>query len=99
MKLKRGQIRPQADLDLHGMTVEAAVKALARFVSDCRMQSTRCVRVIHGKGFGSPRGEARVRPAVASWLGSCPEVVAYCPAQPRDGGAGATYVLLKLEPG
>ena len=97
-RLKRGQIRPGAELDLHGMTVNTAIAALARFVTECRARRLRCVRVIHGKGIGSPGGEARIRPAMATWLGACADVVAYCPAQPADGGSGATYVLLRLKP-
>ncbi|MEJ2436347.1 MAG: Smr/MutS family protein [Pseudolabrys sp.] len=53
-KLRRGQLSIGAELDLHGMTAAAAKLAVTEFLEACRDRQVRCVRIIHGKGHGSP---------------------------------------------
>jgi DNA-nicking Smr family endonuclease len=91
--LKRGQIRIEDQLDLHGMRVREAGEALATFLSRCSQRGLRCVRVIHGKGLRT--GGSVLKENVATWLRLRNEVVAFCSAAPNDGGTGAVYVLLK----
>jgi len=98
-RLARGQLAPQDELDLHGMRVEEARRALAAFLAECRARSLRCVRVIPGKGFGSRAAAPVLKGHVDRWLRLRPEVLAFCSALPRDGGTGALYVLLAREPG
>ena len=94
-KLKRGQIHIDAELDLHGMTVAEAQLALAHFLEESRHTHSQCVRIIHGKGFGSKDGLAVIKTRLDRWLRMRDEVRAFISAQPRDGGTGAVYVLLK----
>ena len=94
-RLRRGQIPIEAEADLHGMRIREAQTLLADFLRECRNEGARCVRVIHGKGLGSRGGHAVLKWEVDRWLRQHDGVMAFCTAQPRDGGTGAVYVLLK----
>lgn len=94
-KLRRGQFRLDAELDLHGMTTVEARQALALFLLEARDLHWRCVRVIHGKGLRSSNRGPVLKGHVAHWLSQRDEVLAFCSARPADGGTGAVYVLLK----
>lgn len=94
-KLKRGQFRVSAVLDLHGMNVDSARQALAYFLHTARRQNMTCVRIIHGKGNRSRAKGPVLKPKVNHWLRQRDEVLAFCSARPVDGGTGAAYVLLK----
>jgi len=95
-RLKRGQLRPEARVDLHGMTQSEAHAKLNSFIAECRMADRRTVLVITGKG--SVREGGVLRRMVPHWLNqpSLREmVIAIEQATPRDGGAGAYYLLLR----
>ncbi|HLA74979.1 MAG TPA: Smr/MutS family protein [Gammaproteobacteria bacterium] len=94
-KLRRGQFSINAQLDLHGMTVEEARGAVSQFLADCQAINARCVRIIHGKGYGSRHKQPVLKNKVNSWLQQRDDVLAFCSARPADGGTGAVYVLLK----
>jgi DNA-nicking Smr family endonuclease len=94
-RLRRGQLPIAAEADLHGMRIREAQPLLEEFLRDCRDRNYRCVRVIHGKGLGSRDGHAVLKWEVDRWLRSHEAVMAFCTAQPRDGGTGAVYVLLR----
>lgn len=94
-KLRRGQFRVGAVLDLHGMNREAARNALLAFLRGARQDNMSCVRIIHGKGKGSRHRGAVLKQKVNYWLRQRDEVLAFCSARPVDGGTGAVYVLLR----
>ena len=73
--------------------------SLLEFIHECQHQGMRCIQIIHGKGYRSQSGRAVLKPHVAYWLKRMDEVLAFCPAQPKDGGNGALYVLLKAQRG
>lgn len=97
-RLRRGQLAVEGRIDLHGMTQDKAHRALEDFLSASQGAGKRCVLVITGKGLG-PRGETGVlRNLVPRWMNAPAirgRVLSFCTAQPRDGGTGALYVLLK----
>jgi DNA-nicking Smr family endonuclease len=93
-KLRRGQWQLQGQLDLHGLRREDARLALAEFIRHAHKSGWRCVRVIHGKGLGSPGKTPVLKNRVHSWLVQKKEVLAFVQARPADGGAGALVVLL-----
>jgi DNA-nicking Smr family endonuclease len=93
-RLRRGQWALQAELDLHGMTREAAREALAAFVREACRRGQRCVRVVHGKGHGSPGRQPVLKDKVQRWLAQRSEVIAFAQASAAHGGAGALVVLL-----
>lgn len=97
-KLKAGEFKAQAELDLHGKTREAARPALERFILEARVQGHRCVRVITGRGLNSPDGVPVLRALVLEALTHgrlARQVLAFCSARPQAGGAGALEVLLR----
>ena len=93
-KLRRGQWALQGELDLHGLTREAAREALAAFVREAHRRGQRCVRVVHGKGHGSPGRQPVLKDKVQRWLAQRSEVIAFAQASAAHGGAGALLVLL-----
>ena len=94
-KLRKRHWPIQDELDLHGMTVDAARGQLGDFVGRWVRCGVRCVRIIHGVGYGSRNGEPVLRSVVRSWLVQLDEVVAFCGAERAEGGHGALIVLLK----
>jgi DNA-nicking Smr family endonuclease len=93
-KLRRGVWAIQAQLDLHGLRRDEARERLNRFIHDARRGGLRCVRVIHGKGNGSPGREPVLKGKVLAWLTQKKEVIAFTQARASDGGTGALLVLL-----
>ena len=93
-RIRQGLIRPQASLDLHGCRRQEALDSLEAFIDDAQQRGLRMLIVIHGQGFRS-QSDAVLKPLVRRWLGEQPQVLAWCPAQPRDGAAGASYVYLR----
>jgi DNA-nicking Smr family endonuclease len=90
-RLRRGARRIEARLDLHGMTQAEAHGELEVFLARADAARQRCVLVITGKG-------GVLRAGVPRWINEQPNrsrVLAFSPAQPRDGGAGAFYILLR----
>jgi DNA-nicking Smr family endonuclease len=96
-RLKRGLHKIEARLDLHGMTQVEAHQALTAFIRTSRDAGRRCVLIITGRGLG-PNGPGVLKNAVPRWLeepGLRRQVLATAAAQPRHGGAGAAYILLR----
>jgi len=94
-KLKRGDYRIQAELDLHGFRVSEARAAIASFFHDCQRRQIRAIRIIHGKGHGSPDKQPILKSKLNQWLRQHDPVLGFCSASIVDGGTGAVYVLLK----
>jgi len=92
--LRRGRWVVQAQLDLHGMQRDEARHHVALFLAECRHHDQRCVRIVHGKGHGSPGRVPVLKSLVLGWLAQRQEVLAYCQARTIEGGAGAVIVLL-----
>lgn len=93
--LRRGRWVRQAELDLHGLNREQARETLAEFLAACLLRGHRCVRIIHGKGLGSPGKESILKRLARGWLAQRDEILAFCQASPNQGGAGALMVLLR----
>ncbi len=96
-RLRRGQLPVEARLDLHGYTQDRAHSALDRFLGEAQARSLRCVLVITGKGTTTDAGGV-LRAQVPRWLNepdNRARVLAFDYAQPKHGGLGALYVLLR----
>jgi DNA-nicking Smr family endonuclease len=104
-RLKRGGVRPQASMDLHGLTQEAAHRALLSFLQRSRKSGFRLTLVVTGKGNAKnedaewmTRSHGVLKEMVPRWLNE-PEFAALIagstPAHVRHGGAGALYVYLR----
>ena len=94
-RLRRGQFRIQADLDLHGHNRREAHAAVLRFLEDARLEAWTCVRIIHGKGQRSPQGRPVLKSRVEISLEQHDDVLAYGSAPAWAGGHGALLVLLR----
>ena len=98
LKLRAGQYRPEAHLDLHGLNARQAFDALAAFIRRSWHRGMRTLLLIPGRGKNSPDGVALLRERVQTWLSREPlkrVVLAFCTARPVDGGPGSLYVLLR----
>ena len=94
-KLRKGEWAIQREIDLHGLRSDEARTAVGEFLRSSVKHDIRCVRIIHGKGLGSIGKEPVLKEKVKRWLVQKDEVLAFCQAPPRDGGAGALLVILK----
>ena len=94
-KLRRGHWVVEDQLDLHGMNRIEAAMAVADFVRECSLRRLRCVRIVHGKGLGSPNREPVLKSKLRAWLTPREEVLAFCQAPRAHGGGGALLLLLK----
>jgi DNA-nicking Smr family endonuclease len=94
-KLRRGHWALQAQIDLHGLRRDQAREALGGFIVESGKRGLRCVRVVHGKGNGSPGREPVLKSRVRRWLVQKAEVLAFVQARASDGGSGALMVLLQ----
>ena len=93
-KLRAGEWSIQRQLDLHGLRSDEAREALGAFIRTAHRQGMRCVRVVHGKGLGSPGKQPVLKTKAQRWLIQKNEVLAFVQAKPAEGGAGALVVLL-----
>lgn len=95
-QLKKGIIRVDRQLDLHGLTREEALVALPRFLHNARYHGEKAVLVITGKGINSPE-EPVLQQAIAAWLRDAGKeyVVEFAPAPREMGGSGAFVVFLR----
>ncbi|MGA7745085.1 MAG: Smr/MutS family protein [Polyangia bacterium] len=96
--LARGEIVPEAELDLHHLTADVAAHQAERFIEQAVAKGRRCVLLIHGRGLHSGPGGPALRPALVEILCRRPlaeQVLAFTSAPPRHGGPGALLLLLR----
>jgi len=99
-RLHRGDFSIQAHIDLHGLGVEDARNAFELFLTDSITTGKKAVLIVHGRGLSSP-DKPVLKTSVIQWLTCGPWrkwVIAFSSARSCDGGAGATYVLLRQRP-
>ena len=94
IRLRSGKWTLQDQLDLHGLNRDEARQALADFIRQAQRRGLRCLRVVHGKGHGSPGREPVLKARVQRWLAQSASVMAFAQASGPMGGAGALVVLL-----
>ena len=97
-KLRRGHWKVQDELDLHGLNRHDALSLTRDFLSGATKRSLRCVRIVHGKGLGSPNRESVLKGILRRWLPQQLEVLAFTQAPAAQGGSGAVLVLLSAKP-
>ena len=95
-RLKRGALRIEEQIDLHGLTKDEALAGLKRFLAAAHGRQRLAVLVITGKGNNSP-AEPVLQGAVASWLRTEGKAIVaeFSPAPARLGGSGAFVVFLR----
>jgi DNA-nicking Smr family endonuclease len=96
-RLKRGEMEIEAHIDLHGLTQDMAHAQLLAFIQRAWAAQRRCVLVVTGKGS---QGRGILRAQVPRWLNQSPlreRILGFSYAQPRHGGDGALYVLIRRQ--
>jgi DNA-nicking Smr family endonuclease len=96
-RLRRGEYRIEAEIDLHGMRLAEARLRLRDFLLAAFARRLRCLRIVHGKGLRSGQRGPVIKNAVHLLLRRAAPVLAFTSAAMRDGGTGATLVLLRVE--
>ena len=99
-RLHRGDFSIQDYIDLHGLNVEDAKDVFEKFLKEAIKTDKRAVLIVHGRGLSSP-SEPVLKSKVMAWLTSShwrKWIIAFSSARLCDGGAGATYVLLRQRP-
>lgn len=94
-KLKQAFWPVGAQLDLHGMTSEQARTVLLGFIDSSQQHGTRCIRIVHGQGYGSINGKAVLKSLVIQWLTQIPEIAGFVTAPQSHGGRGALLALIR----
>ena len=95
-KLRKGHYGLDAAFDLHGMNSHEARQQLLLFLQRAVTKGYRCIHVVHGKGYRSSDPHPILKNHLSYWLRQHNNVLAFCSAPLRDGGAGALYVLLQV---
>jgi len=98
-RLRRGDYRIEAEIDLHGLGVVQARAHLRAFLLAAAARRLRCVRIVHGKGLRSGQRGPVLKQAVDSLLRRAALILAFTSAGMRDGGTGATLALLRADEG
>jgi DNA-nicking Smr family endonuclease len=99
--LSRRKLAPEATIDLHGMTLAAAERAVTRFLERAAARDLRVVLVVTGKGLREEGGrtiDGRIRGEFVGWLNrgdNRERVRAVRAAHAHHGGTGAFYLLLR----
>ncbi|WP_270725190.1 Smr/MutS family protein [Shimia sp. Alg240-R146] len=103
-RLKRGKLKPEGKIDLHGLTAQQAHGALTGFVMRSHAEGKRLVLVITGKGKSKfddgpiPTRRGVLKHQVPQWLSMPPLaacVLQVAEAHQSHGGSGAYYVYLR----
>lgn len=94
-RLKAGQIAYDGSIDLHGMTVDQSRHLIWEFIEEATKREIRCVRVTHGKALRKDKAKPIIKSYINTWLRQHPQVLGFCSCQPKHGGTGAVYILLR----
>jgi DNA-nicking Smr family endonuclease len=87
--------RPQATLDLHGLTAVEALERAERFLAESKALGLQKVLIIHGKGNHTLGGEAVLRDVIRTYLRTHPLTGEMGVPDRAMGGEGAVWVLLR----
>lgn len=109
-RLRKGHVRPDMSIDLHGHTLASAQALLDDAIGRALIRGARVLLVVAGRlrpgadrlpqMHGEPRPRGVIRASLPDWLAASPfadRVVALRPAHVSHGGAGAVYVILRRE--
>lgn len=103
-RLKKGKLKIDGRIDLHGMTQSQAHPALLSYINTCDSDGKRLILVITGKGKKSedqgvmPARRGVLKHLVPQWLQQANiahKILQITQAQARHGGSGAYYVYLR----
>ncbi len=99
-KLRSGEYSVQKVLDLHGLRTDEAYETFQSFIKDAIRTNIRCIKIIHGRGLKS-KHEPVLKGQLKAWIVRAIHrkwVIAFASSTMRDGGPGATNILLRQRP-
>jgi len=96
-RLKKGNFKIEAVLDLHGFILSDAEQEIDDFIALCFAKQQRHIRIIHGKGYNSSEQYPILKNLVNQTLRQLNEVIAFSSTPEKDGGVGAVNILLKAQ--
>ncbi len=88
-------MRPEARIDLHGLTKDEAWDKLNYFVTDCVNRGLKKILIVHGKGNHSHGSDPVLGPMVRTFIERNPHLGTSGHPDHTQGGTGATWVILK----
>ena len=107
-RLRKGLVRPDMSIDLHGHTLASAQALLDEAIGRALLRGARVLLVVAGRlrpgadrlpmMHGDPRPRGAIRASLPDWLAYSPyadQIVALRPAHISHGGGGAVYVILR----
>ena len=97
-RLKKGRLPLEDSFDFHGIGFHDAHYRLIKLIEGWQENGKRCVLIITGKGSRTPKDQKTIRDAFPDWLNDPllrSKILAYTKAQPKHGGSGAFYLLLR----
>lgn len=97
-RLKSGNFKIEKVIDFHGLTLDEAFNSLIYNIEKAYENGIRFMLIITGKGKGTKEGCESIKSKIEEWMkhpNISSKVIKYTDAQPKDGGSGAIYVLLK----
>ena len=99
-QLRSGAVEPDRILDLHGMTLDSAWRAIDRALERAIAAGDRVILLItgHQRPGDPPVERGRIRAAVHDWLAvsrHAPRIAAVRGAHRRHGGGGSLYIILR----
>lgn len=97
-RLRKGEMKIEGRLDLHGKNHEQAFESVRRFIHHAIAADKRCVLVITGKGNHPSESGRTLKALFPEWLNHediRPFIVSLHGASRKDGGSGAFYLLLR----
>ncbi|RVU84879.1 DNA mismatch repair protein MutS [Leucothrix sargassi] len=97
-RLRQGKLEISEEIDLHGLTIKQAKQVFLDFIQLAYPIEGCCICIVHGKSNRSQNGKMPLmKQHVNHWLLQHPRVLAFHSAQPRDGGSGSVYALIRRE--
>jgi DNA-nicking Smr family endonuclease len=97
-RLKKGRLPFDDTFDFHGVGFHEAHYKLVKLIEQWQDNGKRCILIITGKGSRTPKDQKTIRDAFPDWLNDPllrNKILAYTKAQPKHGGSGAFYLLLR----
>lgn len=97
-RLKKGRLPFDDSFDFHGIGFHEAHYKLVKLIEQWQDNGKRCILIITGKGSRTPKDQKTIRDAFPDWLNDSllrNKILAYTKAQPKHGGSGAFYLLLR----
>lgn len=85
----------EAEIDLHNVLKCDVGKYVDDFIEECEKAGLKKVKIVHGKGLHSEGKKSAIYQAVISCILSNTKCGKYGFCSPKDGGEGATWVMIE----